>query len=203
MRRFGATLLLAATLTVPAASAFARAQEKPEGAAPEKKEPGEGMELWKWANFAVLAGGLGWMIGKNAGPFFAARSQKIRQEMSEAEEVRREAEERAADVSRRLANLDSEITALRQQSKAEADAEAGRVAAHTAAEIGKIRTHAETEIVSAGKAARTELKRYSAELAVNLAEQKVKARMNPEAQEALVKGFLHDLANSTAGAQSN
>lgn len=199
-----ATLLLAATLTFAAASPFARAQEKPEaaGAAAEKKQPGEGMEGWKWANFAVLAIGLGWLIGKNAGPFFVARSLKIRQEMSEAEDIRKEAEERAASVSRRLANLESEIAALRQQSKTEADAEAERVARHTAAEIDKIRSHAQSEIVSAGKAARMELKRYAAELAVQLAGQKVRARMSPGAQEALVSGFVHDLANPSARAQT-
>src|ERR1035437_10665413 len=32
----------------------------------------------KWANFLLLAGGLGYFIGKNAGPFFAARSAGIR-----------------------------------------------------------------------------------------------------------------------------
>jgi len=64
---------------------------------------------------------------------------------------------------------------------------------HTADEIAKIQAHAEREIASAGKAARMELKRYSAELAVSLAEQKVRARMTPETQDALVQGFVQDL----------
>jgi hypothetical protein len=32
----------------------------------------------KWANFLLLAGLLGYFIGKNAGPFFAARTAGIR-----------------------------------------------------------------------------------------------------------------------------
>jgi F0F1-type ATP synthase membrane subunit b/b' len=68
-----------------------------------------------------------------------------------------------------------------------------RLAQHTAAEIAKIQAHAEQEIASAGKAARTELKRYSAQLAVELAEQKIRARMTPQTQDALVRGFVRDL----------
>jgi hypothetical protein len=40
-----------------------------------------------------------------------------------------------------------------------------------------------------------ELKRYSAELAIQLAEQKIRARMTPETQDELVRGFVDDLAH--------
>jgi F-type H+-transporting ATPase subunit b len=152
-----------------------------------------GMEGWKWANFAILAIGLGYLINKNAGPFFAARSQQIRQDMVESQEARRQAEARAAEVDRRLASLDTEIAALRAESQREIQAEAERLSRHTAAEIAKIKAHAEQEIVSAGKAARTELKRYSAELAIGLAEQRLRARITPDIQQALVRGFVRDL----------
>jgi F-type H+-transporting ATPase subunit b len=205
-----ATLLLAATIVCAASAARARVQEAQPvtaehaaGAAPEQSNEEEGgMEGWKWANFAVLAAGLGYLISKNAGPFFAARSQKIHQEMTEAQALRLEAEERASAVDRRLASLETEIAELRRQSKAEADSEAARMAQHTTQEIAKIGAHAETEIVAAGKAARMELRRYSAHLAVTLAEQKVRARMDPGTQGALVEGFVHDLANPSARAQS-
>lgn len=153
----------------------------------------EGMEGWKWANFAILAIGLGYLINKNAGPFFAARSQQIRQDMVESQEARRQAEARAAEVDRRLASLDTEIAALRAESQREIQAEAERLSRHTATEIAKIKTHAEQEIVSAGKAARTELKRYTAELAIGLAEQRLRAQITPDTQQALVRGFVRDL----------
>ena len=158
----------------------------------EDKEDGS-LQIWKWANFLVLAGALGYLIGKKGGPFFAARSVKIRKDMVEAGEVRTEAETRAAEVDRRLANLEAEIAALRAASGKEEEAEAGRVGRHTAAEIAKTQANAEREIAAAGKAARMELKRYCADLAVGLAEQKVRARMTPETQDALVRGFVRDL----------
>lgn len=199
-----ALLPIAATLVLISGSVIVRAQEKESGRsgqASEKKEEG-GMDAWKWANFALLAFGLGYLTVKNAGPFFAARSQKIRKDMIEAEEARKDAEQRAAEVSRRLDNLDAEIAALRQQSKAEGAAESERIAQRTAAEIAKIRANAEVEIAAAGKAARAELKRYAAHLAVTLAEQKVRGRIDPGAQEALVSGFVRGLEEPRARTRS-
>lgn len=196
---------------IAAAAAFApamRAQEPSKaGESPVKEAaepPAEGehgsLELWKWANFLVLAGALGYLVYKNAGPFFSARSQQIRKDMVEAQQARQQAEARAAEVDRRLASLESEIAALRAESQSEAQAETERLAKQTTAEIAKIQAHAEHEIDAAGKAARTELKRYSAELAVELAEQRIRSRMTPETQEALVRGFVRDLEPSASGA---
>ena len=178
MKRF-ATLALVVCFT--AAPIFAADQE------------GGSLQIWKWANFVVLAGGLGYLIGKNGGPFFAARSVKIRKDMIDAGDVRNDAEARAAEVDRRLANLEAEIAALRAESGKEEEAEAGRFGRHTAAEIAKTQAHAEQEIAAAGKAARMELKRYCADLAVGLAEQKIRARMTPDTQDAMVRGFVRDL----------
>ncbi len=154
------------------------------------------LEYWKIANFLLLAGILGYMIGKNAGPLFAERTRKIRQEIIEADDLRKDAERRAADVDRRLANLESEIASLRSESQREAEAEGERVRQQTAAEIAKLRERAEQEIASAGKSARLELKRYSADLAITLAEQKVRARMTAETQDALVQAFVENLKGS-------
>jgi F-type H+-transporting ATPase subunit b len=188
MKRLALVILIAAcSFAVPA-----QAQEKKEAAGAEQEE-GAGMEVWKWANFLLLAGGLGFLVKKNAGPFFAARNKKIQQDMLDAQEMRKDAEKRAADVDRRLANLEAEIAALRAESQAEAQSETQRSMQHTAAEIAKIQAHAEREIAAAGKAARMDLKRYSAELAVQLAEQKISERMTGETQDDLVRGFVHDL----------
>ena len=97
--------------------------------------------------------------------------------MVESDAIRKDAEARAAEVDRRLASLESEIAALRNAAQTEGEAERQRLARHTEAEIAKIQSHSEQEIASAAKAARADLKRYSAELAIDLAEQKLRARM--------------------------
>jgi F-type H+-transporting ATPase subunit b len=183
MTRFVRVALLLAFLSI---SAFAQEKEGGESGS-------SSTQLWKWANFVVLAGAVGYMVGKKAPPFFAARSQQIGKDMAEANEERKAAEVRAAAVDQRLANLEAEIEALRANAKKDAESETQRLAQHTAAEIAKIQAHAEQEIVSAGKAARLDLKRHAAELAIGLAEQKIRARLVPETQDALVRGFVRDL----------
>jgi len=113
----------------------------------------------------LLAGGLGYLIGKKSGPFFAARAVKSARTSSRP--ARRAARPKRARRSGPAAGqLEAEIAALRAASGKEEEAEAGRFGRHTAAEIAKTQAQAEQEIVAAGKAARLELKRYCAELSV-------------------------------------
>ena len=110
MKRLGLFVLL---LGLGAVSAIcAPAEQKP---AESSGAGGEGnLKAWEWANFLILAGGLGYLAGKNGGPFFAACSTKIRQEIVDAGELRKKSEERAAEVERRLAGIQSDIEALRE-----------------------------------------------------------------------------------------
>jgi len=197
MRRLGGLILLAglAAWTPAARAAESKPAEHGESSGAEKKSDLTG---WKWANFVVLAGGLGYLIGKNAGPFFAARSQQIRKDMVEAGDQKKEADARVAAVEQRLAGLESEIASLRAESQREAQAETSRMAQQTTLEMAKIQTQAEQEIASAAKAARTDLKRYSAQLAVGLAAGKIRERMTQAAQDALVEGFVRDLDGPSA-----
>jgi F-type H+-transporting ATPase subunit b len=151
------------------------------------------LKAWEWANFLILAGGLGYLAGKRGGPFFAARSSKIRQDMIEAAELRKQAEDRAAEMERRLAGIESHIAGLREESRNQARAEAERIARQTATEVAKIQAQAEQDIALAAKTARNELKRHSAELAVALAERLIRARMTPAAQDELVREFVRNL----------
>src|ERR1035437_2398861 len=71
MRRLAmATVALGLAFTGSAALA-----QEHEGGGKKPETFAEKYELeLKWANFLLLAGVLGYFIGKNAGPFFAARS---------------------------------------------------------------------------------------------------------------------------------
>lgn len=183
------TLLLGLLLAgFPGAAA---AQEKETGQ--KAGEEGGAADIWRVVNFVIMAGAVGYLIVKNAGPFFAARSRKIREEIVQGEEARQEAERRAAEVDRRLANLEADIASLRAESEREAQHEFERMRERTAAEIAKIQAHAEQEIAAAGKTARAELKRYAAELAIGLAERKIRTRVNAETQDGLVTVFVHEL----------
>lgn len=159
-------------------------------------EHGAGEVLWAWANFLLLAGGLAYIIKKNAGPYFAKRSLEIRKGMIEADEARAEADAKVAEVERRLERLQADIESLRREARQEGEAEERRMRREGVAEMAKVQQHLMDEISSAGKAARLELRRYSAELALGLAEQKIAARMSPETQDRLVKSFVAHMGRS-------
>jgi len=183
-------LLLAISLAVLACglptAALAAESEKKEAAASAEGN----LKIWEWANFLLFAVGVGYLIRKHAGPYYAARAAGIRQDLEQSERTAKAAEARAAEVERRLASLETEIAALRTESQRESAAETQRYAQQTAAEIAKVGTRGEQEIAAAQKAASLELQRYAARLAVELAEQKIRARLDPETEDRLVAGFV-------------
>jgi F-type H+-transporting ATPase subunit b len=201
MKRFPiwiAIAVMAVAMPLAAAEEPAGKAQESESASGEKKEGH--LEVWKWANFLLLAAGLGYLIGKNAGPFFESRSSKIREGLAGAEQKRQEADARVAEVEARLAGLEGAITELREESERFAAAEKARLEDEAAAHLTRMEARATDEIAAAGKAARLELKRHAAQLAVELAEQKARARMTAETQNALVDGFVKDLDGPTRGA---
>jgi F0F1-type ATP synthase membrane subunit b/b' len=81
----------------------------------------------------------------------------------------------------------------------EGEADAQRVRRESAAEMAKIQSHVAEEIAAAGKSATLELRRYSADLALALAERKIAARMSPETQDRLVRTFVATMAHAGSG----
>lgn len=183
------TLLFALPYTAAPAAAQPAQQTHSAAAGPHTG----GLLVWKWANFAILVGVLGWLIRKHAGPYYAARSKKIEQDRLEAADFHQRAEAQAAQVELRLRDLEADIARLRAESAAETRAESERRVRQTAEEIAKIEAGSEEQIVAAGRAARMELKRYSVELAIGIARKKIAGRLTPETQDALVRGFVRHL----------
>jgi F-type H+-transporting ATPase subunit b len=193
MRR--ATLAIALGL---AFACYALPQEAPSKTAANESEQGDGMIWWKWANFAILAVGLGYLIGKNVPPLFRKQSDEITSALAEAAKIKQEAAAYAASVEARLANLQKEIQQLRETAHAEMTAESERVRRETEHHLQRIREQSVQEVALMTRGAKDGLRKYAAELAIGLAEQRIRARMNPATQEKLANGFLSDLHRRTA-----
>ena len=152
------------------------------------------MTAWKWANFAILAAGIGFLLIKQAGPYFKSRSAEIRKGIEDAGKIRADAEQRATAMDARLANLGAEVEGLRKSAREEAAQEGDRIRQETGRELAKIQANADREIASALKSAQMGLKSYAAELAIKLAEQRVQERMDPADQDTLVRNFVTELS---------
>jgi F-type H+-transporting ATPase subunit b len=183
-----------ATLAVALGLAFA-SYAVPQDSAAQKQdaEQGDKWIWWKWANFLILAGGLGYLIGKNVPPLFRKQSEEIQSALAEAAKIKQEATAYASGVETRLADLQNEIQQLRESAHADMIAESERIRRDTEHHVQRIREQSVQEIELMTRAAKDELRKYAAELAIGLAEERIRFRMNPDTQQDLAESFLHDL----------
>ena len=150
-------------------------------------------ELWTWVNFGVVALLMGYLAVKFGGPALRGRAAEILDDLATAAKRAEAAAARAAEIDRLMAGLEQTAAEIRTGALAEMAREAERVQYETARLIQKVEANAQAEIEAAAKHARAELQSLSAQLALDLARQKVVARMTPAAQTGLVDGFVHNL----------
>ncbi|HZU30160.1 MAG TPA: ATP synthase F0 subunit B [Candidatus Angelobacter sp.] len=142
-------------------------------------------------NFAVIFIAIGYLMRKHLPGFFSGRTAMIQKGIEEARKTSEEARRRLAEVESRLSRIDSEIATMQHEAEENARAEERRILAAGEEERRRIVASAEQEIAMAANAARRELKSYAAELAVDLAEKKI--RVNQATDEALVRSFTTQL----------
>ena len=111
----------------------------------------------------------------------------LRRRLAEAEEAVAEATERLRSIEARLAGVDAEVAALQTQTRQEAEMEYRRLAAESAVEADKIAQAAARQIAASSQTARQELRHYAAELAVAVAERRLRRDVNAEMDEVLVR----------------
>jgi F-type H+-transporting ATPase subunit b len=151
------------------------------------------MLVWKWANFIILVAGAGYLINKHMPAYFRGRTTEIQKDITEAQATKLAAEKRAAEMDARLKSLGADIEKFRVQAKIEMEQEAARIRQETAHQIEKLQRQAEQEIESAGTLASRELSAYAAKLALDLAEQRIRTRLDASTEAGLVDDFTKDL----------
>lgn len=149
----------------------------------------------KWTNFAILAAGLGYLAVKAGGPALRGQQRAILDGLAGAAKKAEETAAKAAEIERLVAGLPETIAALKEKAQLELRHESERIEKETAQMIAKAEHAAEQEISSARKFARQELKAVAASLAIDLARDKVKARMNEQTQSALLARFVAEVGS--------
>jgi len=157
-----------------------------------------GFEAWKFVNLAIFVFLLAFILTRKVklGEVFKERREGIKRELAKAQMERDAALQKLKEVEERLSRLDTEVAAVKEQSAREATEERERIAHSTEAEIAKLSEQAAREIESAGKAAKKELRRYTAEQSVRLAEEIVRREMKPEDDARLIASNIEDLGGA-------
>jgi F0F1-type ATP synthase membrane subunit b/b' len=190
MTRRGAWKMLAsALLVVLFAVGSAHAAEEGGNATTERAN-----EIFKWINFAIIAGLTAWVFLKLTPPFFRKNAETISAAITKATAAKAEAERQLREAEGKLARLQQEVAQLRATAQREAAAEAERLRTVTQSDVQKVGLAAKAEIEAAERVARLELKVTAANLAVDGAESLLAKQLTPQAQESLVSAFVKNLA---------
>jgi F-type H+-transporting ATPase subunit b len=150
-------------------------------------------EIFKWINFAIVAGVILWVFGKVLPSKFRANAETISSAITKATAAKAAADAQLREAETKLANLQKEVAELRALSERESAAEMERIRAATQSDAKKISAAASAEIEAAERAARLELKAIAAKLAVDGAESLLAQQLTPAAQESLVNNFVKSL----------
>ncbi|HUE54597.1 MAG TPA: hypothetical protein VMO76_02110 [Candidatus Udaeobacter sp.] len=180
---FVVSLLIVSMFAVVSAHAAEEA-----GAATERAT-----EIFKWINFAIVAGAVYWVFGKVLPPRFRSHAETIGSAIKKATSAKAAADAQLRDAETKLANLQKEVAELRAFAERESAAEVERLRIATQSDAQKIAAAAKAEIEAAERAARLELKTLAAGLAVGGAETLLAKQLTPQAQESLISNFVRNL----------
>lgn len=156
-----------------------------------------GLEAWKFLNLFIFVGLLAYILRRPLSEAFRARREGIRRDLMRAQEERNAALAKLEEVEARLSRLDAEVEGIRAQSAKEAEAERERIRRASEVEVQKLREQAQREIERAGKAARQQLREFTAEQSVRLAEEIIRKDMRPEDDARLINFEIEELGGAS------
>jgi F-type H+-transporting ATPase subunit b len=152
----------------------------------------------KLANFAILAGVLVYFLRTPVSAYLATRATTIRSDLVAASEMRATASAQLAEIERKLQSLPAELAALKQRGAEDVVAEQARIAQAAAVERERLIQQTRREIDTRLRMARRELTEHAAQLAVQVAEARIKTTITREDQLRLVERYTTQLGGAPA-----
>ena len=152
-----------------------------------------GFELWRFINLAVFVAILVYLLKKPLTEAFKARRETIRAELIRAEEEKQAALARLTETEAKLARLEAEKSEVLERARREAEAEKTRIAREAEEEANKLRQQATSEIERKNKQVFQQLRRFSAEESIRLAEEKIRREINAEKDARLVRESIQSI----------
>lgn len=147
----------------------------------------------KIANFAILVGVLVYFLKTPVSVYLVSRATAIRRDRVTAAEMRASAAAQLAEIERKLQSLPAELAALKAQGAQDVAAEQARIAQAAAVERERLIQQTRREIEMRLRVARRELTEHAAQLAVRIAEERIKRTITPEDQMRLVDRYTAQL----------
>lgn len=159
-----------------------------------EEEPMSAPFILALLNFAILLV----LIAKYGAPLARKTAQErhdlIKTALDDAAKLRAQAEAKLADYDKRIQNVDTEIKALVDGIRADADADKARILAQAEAQSQQMKRDAEIRIAAEILLARATLTREITVAATKATETLVQQKLTPTDQDQLVGQFITDMA---------
>jgi F-type H+-transporting ATPase subunit b len=162
-------------------------------AASESGGGGLGEMIARLLNFAILVGVLAYFLKSPIAGYLASRSGQIRQDLVMAAEMKATATAQLAEIEKKMQALPGELDALKAQGAEDVRAEKARIASAAAAERERLIEQTRREIAMRLRIARRELTEHVAQLAVNIAERRIRRTITPDDQLRLLDRYTAQL----------
>jgi F-type H+-transporting ATPase subunit b len=146
--------------------------------------------IGKIVNFALLAGTLVYFLRKPFSDYLSRRDTQIRSDLVTAATMKEEAARQLAEIEARMKQLPGEIEALRTRGHDEIAAEEARIREAAAADRERLLEQTRREIELQLRIARRELVTHAADLAVQVARERIRSRITDDDQLRLVDRYL-------------
>jgi F-type H+-transporting ATPase subunit b len=141
-------------------------------------------------NFAILAGGLFYLLRSPLMGFLEQRGVSVRSELKKAADLKKEAARQIAQIDEKMKALPGEIDALKRRGAEEIKAEEARIQAQAESERRRLLDQAKREIGTQLRIAERDLKKRAGELAVEVATERVKRTITERDHARLVERYV-------------
>ena len=175
---------------------IAHPNEEHGGAHEEPKFLGLPAWIFKLLNMILFFGALWYFLAGPVKKALADRHEKVRGEADEARARRAKADQLAADIQARLAQIEIDVRSIRERAEAEGERQKRELIAAAEAEAQKILQSARNEVDNRLKHARQELTEYAGTLASDRAEELLRETITDEDRKKLFAQSVKDVSQA-------
>lgn len=155
--------------------------------------------VWQVTNLVAFLSLLWYFLRKPTAEFFGNRRAEVANALAKAEDDTKRAEALAAQLEKRLADIETELANLRETARKDAEAEHAALLKQTEEDAARFLARASTDVDNRVRAARAELTAYAGDLAVEVARELLAKNVTPEDEKRLVAEGVAALSGGTNG----
>ncbi len=151
--------------------------------------------IYRIINFIVLVILLIKFLRKPLNEFLEKRHFKVKEELRKARELSEAAEKIFQEAQRRLASMDEEIQAIREQMLKEVEKEKQRLLKEAERKAAVMKAQAEQELMEEIAQLKRKLREEISLEALALAEKLIQKSITRDDQKKLIDGYIHQLGS--------